>query len=244
MKSQKLKILAIIPARGGSKGIPLKNIKKLNKLPLVAHTIQDAKNSKQINRIIVSTDNKKIAEISRKYGAETPFLRPKSFSKNSSSTLDVVQHTIQFLKKVENYTPDIVTILLPTSPFRASTLIDDSIKLLKKSDATSVVNVAKNKEHAFKAFLLKDDFLKPFKANHKKYYQRQLLPDFFHTTGSVYTFWFTTLKKYGHYYGPRMKPIITADEKMNIDIYNVFDFFVAEMTQKYWKSYLKKNQSD
>ena len=124
MKSQKLKILAIIPARGGSKGIPLKNIKKLNKLPLVAHTIQDAKNSKQINRIIVSTDNKKIAEISRKYGAETPFLRPKSFSKNSSSTLDVVQHTIQFLKKVENYTPDIVTILLPTSPFRNSTLID------------------------------------------------------------------------------------------------------------------------
>ena len=85
MKSQKLKILAIIPARGGSKGIPLKNIKKLNKLPLVAHTIQDAKNSKQINRIIVSTDNKKIAEISRKYGAETPFLRPKSFSKNNSS---------------------------------------------------------------------------------------------------------------------------------------------------------------
>ena len=244
MKSQKLKILAIIPARGGSKGIPLKNIKKLNKLPLVAHTIQDAKNSKQINRIIVSTDNKKIAEISRKYGAETPFLRPKSFSKNSSSTLDVVQHTIQFLKKVENYTPDIVTILLPTSPFRDSTLIDDSIKLLKKSDATSVVNVAKNKEHAFKAFLLKDGFLKPFKTNHKKYYQRQLLPDFFHTTGSVYTFWLTTLKKYGHYYGPRMKPIITADEKMNIDIDNVFDFFVAEMTQKYWKSYLKKNQSD
>jgi N-acylneuraminate cytidylyltransferase/CMP-N,N'-diacetyllegionaminic acid synthase len=244
MKSQKLKILAIIPARGGSKEIPLKNIKKLNKLPLVAHTIQDAKNSKQINRIIVSTDNKKIAEISRKYGAETPFLRPKSFSKNSSSTLDVVQHTIQFLKKVENYTPDIVTILLPTSPFRDSTLIDDSIKLLKKSDATSVVNVAKNKEHAFKAFLLKDGFLKPFKTNHKKYYQRQLLPDFFHTTGSVYTFWLTTLKKYGHYYGPRMKPIITADEKMNIDIDNVFDFFVAEMTQKYWKSYLKKNQSD
>jgi len=244
MESKKLKIIAIIPARGGSKEIPLKNIKKLGKLPLVVHSIQAAKNSKQINRIIVSTDNKKIADISRKYGAETPFLRPKSFSKDTSSTLDVVQHTIQFLKEVENYTPDIVTILLPTSPFRSLNLIDDSIKLLRKSNATSVVNVAKNKDHAFKAFLLKGDFLKPFKTNHKKYYQRQLLPDFFHTTGSVYTFWLSTLKKYGHYYGPRMKPIITTDDKMNIDIDNLFDLFIAEMTQKYWKSYLKKNQNN
>ena len=74
MESKNLKIIAIIPARGGSKGIPLKNIKKLGKLPLVAHSIQAAKNSKQINRIIVSTDNKKIAEISKKYGAETTIL--------------------------------------------------------------------------------------------------------------------------------------------------------------------------
>jgi|TARA_B110000467_G_C18212769_1_gene418433 CMP-N,N'-diacetyllegionaminic acid synthase len=244
MQNKNLKILAIIPARGGSKGIPLKNIKKLDKLPLVAHTIQDAKISKQINRIIVSTDNKKIAEISKKYGAECPFLRPKSFSKDSSSTLDVIQHTIRFLKEVENYIPDIVVILLPTSPFRSLNLIDDSIKLLRKTNATSVVNVAKNKDHAFKAFLLKDDFLKPFKINHKKYYQRQLFPDFFHTTGSVYTFWLTTLKKYGHYYGPRMKPIVTNDDKMNLDIDNIFDFFMAEMTQKYWKSYLKKNQNN
>jgi CMP-N,N'-diacetyllegionaminic acid synthase len=244
MQNKNLKILAIIPARGGSKGIPLKNIKKLDKLPLVAHTIQDAKISKQINRIIVSTDNKKIAEISKKYGAECPFLRPKSFSKDSSSTLDVIQHTIKFLKEVENYIPDIVVILLPTSPFRSLNLIDDSIKLLRKTNATSVVNVAKNKDHAFKAFFLKDDFLKPFKKNHKKYYQRQLFPDFFHTTGSVYTFWLTTLKKYGHYYGPRMKPIVTNDDKMNLDIDNIFDFFMAEMTQKYWKSYLKKNQNN
>jgi CMP-N,N'-diacetyllegionaminic acid synthase len=244
MQNKNLKILAIIPARGGSKGIPLKNIKKLDKLPLVAHTIQDAKISKQINRIIVSTDNKKIAEISKKYGAECPFLRPKSFSKDSSSTLDVIQHTIRFLKEVENYIPDIVVILLPTSPFRSLNLIDDSIKLLRKTNATSVVNVAKNKDHAFKAFLLKDDFLKPFKINHKKYYQRQQFPDFFHTTGSVYTFWLTTLKKYGHYYGPRMKPIVTNDDKMNLDIDNIFDFFMAEMTQKYWKSYLKKNQNN
>ena len=235
-----MKILAIIPARGGSKGIPSKNIQKLGKLPLVAHTIKSVKNSKKVNRIIVSTDNEKIAKIAKQYGAEVPFLRPKKFSRDGSSTLDVVQHTLQFLEKVENYIPDIITILLPTSPFRPVKVIDKSISLLRNSNATSVVSVHKTKTHPFKAFLPKNDFLKPLKQDYKKYYQRQKLPPFYHTTGIAYTFWFDTLKKYGHYYGPRMKPLISHSDEMNLDIDNVFDFFVAEMTLKYWKTYAKK----
>ncbi len=244
MKNKDLKILAIIPGRGGSKGIPSKNIQKLGELPLIAHTIRSAKNSKKVNRIIVSTDNKKIAKIAREHGADVPFLRPKKFSRDSSSTLDVVQHTIHYLQKVENYTPDIITILLPTSPFRSPDLIDKSIKLLKKTNATSVVSVFKSKEHAFKAFLPKDGFLKPFKSNYKKYYRRQLLPDFYHTTGAAYTFWFDTLKKFGHYYGPRMKPIISTKDEMNVDVDSLFDLFVAEMTQKHWKKYSKNKHSN
>lgn len=238
-----MKVLAIIPARGGSKGIPSKNIQKLGKLPLIAHTIKSAKNSKKVNRIIVSTDNKKIAKIAEQYGAEVPFLRPKKFSRDSSSTLDVVQHAIEYLQKVENYTPDIITILLPTSPFRPPNLIDESIKLLKNTNATSVVSVHKTKTHPFKAFLPENGFLKPFKRDYRKYYQRQKLPPFYHTTGAAYTFWFDTLKKYGHYYGPRMKPLISYNDEMNIDIDNVFDFFIAEMTLKYWKTYPKKFKS-
>ncbi len=168
MKNKDLKILAIIPGRGDSKGIPSKNIQKLGELPLIAHTIRSAKKSTKVNRIIVSTDNKKIAKIAREYGADVPFLRPKKFSRDSSSTLDVVQHTIHYLQKVENYTPDIITILLPTSPFRSPDLIDKSIKLLKKTNATSVVSVFKSKEHAFKAFLPNRGFLKPFKSDYKK----------------------------------------------------------------------------
>ena len=238
-----MKVLAIIPARGDSKSIPSKNIQKLGKLPLIAHTIESAKNSKEVNRIIVSTDNKKIAKIAEKYGAEVPFLRPKKFSRDSSSTLDVVQHAIQFLQKVENYTPDIITILLPTSPFRPPNLIDESVKLLKNTKATSVVSVHKTKTHPFKAFLPENGFLKPFKRDYRKYYQRQKLPHFYHTTGTAYTFWFDTLKKYGHYYGPRMKPLFSYNDEMNIDIDNVFDFFIAEMTLKYWKTYPKKFKS-
>jgi len=235
-----MKVLAIIPARGGSKGIPSKNIQKLGKIPLVAYTINAAKNSKMINRIIVSTNNKKIANIAKKYGAEVPFLRPEKYSRDSSSTLDVVQHTLQFLEKTENYIPDIVTILLPTSPFRPSNLIDESIKQLKNTNATSVVSVHKTRTHPFKAFKQKKNFLIPFRLDYRKYYQRQKLPPFYHTTGAVYTFWYKTLKKYGHYYGPRMKPLISNRDEMNIDIDNKFDFFVAEMTLKYWDSYSKK----
>ena len=131
--------------------------------------------------------------------------------------------------------------MLPTSPFRPFNLIDKSIELLKKSNATSVVSVFKSKDHAFKAFIPKDGFLKPFRKDYRKYYQRQVLPDMFHTTGSAYTFWFDTLKKYGHYYGPRMKPLISKDSEMNIDVDELFDLFVAEMTSKYWKEYLKKS---
>ena len=240
MKNKDLKILAIIPGRGGSKGIPSKNIQKLGKLPLIAHTIQSAKGSKKVNRIIVSTDSKKIAKIAEKYGAEVPFLRPKKFSRDSSSTLDVVKHTIQFLQKVEKYTPDIIIILLPTAPFRPPNLIDESVKLLKNTNATSVVSVLKTKTHPFKVFLPENGFLKPFKRDYQKYYQRQKLPDFYHTTGAAYTFWFDTLKKYGHYYGPRMKPLISHYDEMNVDIDSIFDLFIAEMTLKYWKNYSKK----
>lgn len=235
-----MKVLAIIPARGGSKSIPSKNIQKLGKLPLIAYTIKSAKNSKEVNRIIVSTDNKIIAKIAEKYGAEVPFLRPKKFSRDSSSTLDVVQHAIQFLQKVENYTPDIITILLPITPFRPPHLIDESIKLLKNTNATSVISVFKTRTHPFKAFVSEKGFLKPFKQDYLKYYQRQKLPAFYHTTGATYTFWLHTLKKYGNYYGPKIKPIISYNDEMNVDIDFVFDFFIAEMTLKYWKTYSKK----
>jgi len=235
-----MKILAIIPARGGSKSIPSKNIQKLGSLPLVAHTIKSAKESKLVNRIIVSTDNRKIAEAAKKYGADIPFIRPKRFAQDSSSTLDVVKHALQALQKLEGYTPDIVTVLLPTTPFRHPTVIDDSVRLLKRTNATSVISVHKTRTHPFKAFMPKNGFLEPFKRDYLKYYQRQKLPDFYHTTGAAYTFWYDILEKYGNYYGPRIKPLVSHTDEMNIDLDFVFDFFVAEMTLKYWKKYPKK----
>ena len=105
-----MKIVAIIPARGGSKGIPLKNIKKLFGKSLIEHTINAALNSKKINKVIVSTDNEKIARISKSLGAEVPFLRPKKISTDSSNSIDVIKHALKKLEK-SKFIPDIIVML-------------------------------------------------------------------------------------------------------------------------------------
>ncbi len=230
-----MKILAIIPARGGSKSIPLKNIKKLSGKPLIEYTINAALNSKKIDKIIVSTDNEKIAKISKSLGAEVPFSRPRKISSDTSQTIDLVKHTIKKLEE-SNYIPDIVTILQPTSPFRTGDIIDKSINMLK-SNFSSVVSVTKIKKHPYSAFWFQGKYLKPFKKNFQKFYQRQLFPELFYPTGAIYTFWTSTLTKYNSIYGNKIKPLITNDEMTNLDIDDDFDFFVAEMCLKYWKKY-------
>ena len=194
MKSYK--ILAIIPARGGSKAIRRKNLQKLSGKPLIVHTIIAAKKTKSINKIIVSTDDKEIEKISKNNGAEVPFLRPKQISKDTSSTIEVIKHALKFLQENQSYVPDIIILLQPTSPLRTSQLITKTINTLKKSKATSVITVSKITKHPYASYWLKNDFLKPFEKNFTKYSRRQEFPDLFFPTGAVYTFWYDTLKKF------------------------------------------------
>jgi CMP-N-acetylneuraminic acid synthetase len=236
MKSYK--ILAIIPARGGSKGIRRKNLQKLSGKPLIAHTIIAAKKTKSINKIIVSTDDKEIGKISKNNGAEVPFLRPKQISKDTSSIIEVIKHALKFLQENQSYVPDIIILLQPTSPLRTSQLITKTINTLKKSKATSVITVSKITKHPYAAYWLKNDFLKPFEKNSAKYSRRQEFPDLFFPTGAVYTFWYDTLKKFNSLHGPKIKPIVVHDEDIDID--NLQDLFFAEMMLKNWKKY-KKN---
>ena len=123
-----MEILAIIPARGGSKGIPMKNLIKLNKKPLLEYSITSALNSKFITKTIVSTDNKKIANYSKKLNAEV-IIRPKKFATNTSKIEPVIEHSINFLKKNSNFIPDLIVLLQNTSPFRTSKHIDNALKL-------------------------------------------------------------------------------------------------------------------
>ena len=234
MKSYK--ILAIIPARGGSKEIRRKNLQKLSGKPLIAHTIIAAKKTKSINKIIVSTDDKEIGKISKNNGAEVPFLRPKQISKDTSSTIEVIKHALKFLQENQSYVPDIIILLQPT--LRTSQLITKTINTLKKSKATSVITVSKITKHPYASYWLKNDFLKPFEKSSTKYSRRQEFPDLFFPTGAVYTFWYDTLKKFNSLHGPKIKPIVVQDEDIDID--NLQDLFFAEMMLKNWKKY-KKN---
>ena len=227
-----MEILAIIPARGGSKGIHKKNIRLLNNKPLIVHTINAAKNSKLITKLIVSTDDKKIASISKKYSAEIPFMRPKKLSRDNSSLSDVISHSLQYLEKKENYIPDIIIILQPTSPLRTSEKIDSSILSLKRSKADSVISVCIPRNHPYRSFLIDNHYLKPLRKDFKKYYQRQLLPKIYSPTGEIYAFWIETWKKYKSYYGKSMKPLLPKKNEIILDIDNETDFFVCESILK------------
>ena len=152
------------------------------------YTISCAKNSK-INRIIVSTDSLKIANLSKKLGVDVPFLRPKKYALDGSTTLSVVKHALDYLSSKEQYIPDIIVILQPTSPLRKSSSINQSIKILQKSKATSVLGIRPiNDHHPYASFYLRNKFLVPHKKDFMKYYQRQKVPDYYFPTGSIYTF--------------------------------------------------------
>lgn len=235
-----MNVLAIIPARGGSKGIPMKNIRKLAGKPLIQYTIENAKKSTKINKIVVSTDNRKIAQVANSLEVDVPFLRPKKISKDSSLILDTIKHVLKFLETKSSYVPDIIILLQPTSPFRTSKLIDKSITMLTRSKATSILTVSKIRTHPFGSFWITKKYLKPFRYNFTKYYQRQKFPSLYFPTGDVYTFWKTTLEKYDSIYGPRIKPLI-INEDNTIDIDNLFDLFLSEMKLLYWNNYRKIN---
>jgi len=235
-----LKILSLIPARGGSKGIPMKNSRFFGKKPLIGYTIETAKKSKIFDKIIVSTDNKKIAKISESFGAEVPLLRPKSISTNTTTIFKVIEHIMKYLENQECYVPDIIFVLQPTSPFRTSQMIVKSYKILKNSNATSVISVTKVKEHPYISFWQKGNYLKPFQKNFEKHSIRQNRTPLFYPTGSIYAFWTKNLKNHKSIYGPRIMPLIVNQKEFNLDIDDPYDFFIGEMTLKFWSKH-KKN---
>lgn len=153
-------IISIIPARAGSKGVPGKNIKKLNGKPLIAYSILSSLKSKLINRTIVSTDSKEIASIAKEYGAEVPFLRPKNIALDHSTDYELISNAIEWLKKEENYESDYIVHLRPTTPLREYCNIDCAIKIfLSNDEATALRSVHEMGESAYKYMEIKNSQL-------------------------------------------------------------------------------------
>jgi CMP-N-acetylneuraminic acid synthetase len=226
------RIIAIIPARGGSKGIPRKNVRLLNGKPLIAYSIEMALKSRHINRVIVSTEDQEIAEISKKYGAEV-IIRPKELARDDSPTIDVVFHILDFLEK-EGYKPDVVVLLQPTSPLRNAEDIDNAVKLFLSNNCDSVVSVCEVEHSPFWSFKIENGYLKPiFEENYIKM-RRQDLPNVYVPNGALYVSTPATLRKYKSFYCPKTIPYVMPLER-SIDIDNEIDLMLAELILKKYK---------
>ncbi len=153
-------VVAVIPARGGSKGIPDKNIKPLAGRPLLAYSIQVAQLAHNIDRVIVSTDSERYADIAREYGAEIPFLRPAKLAKDTSSDYGFIRHLLDWLSK-EKGTPDLLVHLRPTTPFRDIAVVDAAVEhILRTEEVTSLRSVHEMSESAYKTFEIENNRLK------------------------------------------------------------------------------------
>lgn len=158
MKGQE--VIALIPARGGSKSIPRKNIYPILDKPLIAWSIEQAKRADKISRVIVSTDDEEIAEISLKYGAEVPFIRPDEFSTDTATDLDVFKHAINWLRINEGYSPKLIVHLRPTGPARYINLIDEAIVKLNKNDSyDSLRSVSLSDQTPYKMWFIENNRL-------------------------------------------------------------------------------------
>jgi len=231
MLNKKHEILAIIPARGGSKGVPRKNIKILAGKPLIAWTIETALKTSWINRVIVSTDDEEIAEISKKHGADLPFMGPKEFAGNTASDMPVYQHALKWLDDNEHYGPDIIVWLRPTSPLRSCADIEAAVQKLITTDADWVRSVCPVEHHPYWVFRCADnDKLSSFVEGIKleNYFQRQLLPEAYRLNGAVDVAWRTTITKKNLLYSGDVRGYKMPVER-SVDMDGELDFALAEI---------------
>lgn len=222
--------LALIPARGGSKGIPRKNIRNFAGYPLIAWSIAAAKQSKSVTRVIVSTDDEEIAAVARQFGAETPFLRPAEFAQDKTTDLPVFVHALKWLDENEGYKPDVVVQLRPTSPIRPRGLVDKAIEiLLAHPDADSVRGVVSAGQNPHKMWRLPNGENAPMKnllevegIDEPYNAPRQILPPVYWQTGHIDAIRAETILN-GSMSGKNIYPLV-IDSVFTVDIDNLQDW--------------------
>jgi N-acylneuraminate cytidylyltransferase len=230
-----MKILGIIPARGGSKSVPRKNIKELAGKPLIQYTVEAGKHAKLISRLILSSDDAEIIEVAKTLNLEVPFIRPSHLAEDSSPTLPVIQHALKYFEAL-NINFDAVCLLQVTSPFKTSDFIDEAINKFSESGADSLVSVQKvpaeyNPHWTFKPD--ENNFLKLTTSDKEIISRRQDLPTVYHRDGLIYITKTSVLLNQNSLYGKKIAYIESPPEGcINID--TMSDWKQAE-------NYLKQN---
>ena len=217
-------ILALIPARGGSKGIPRKNIRNFAGYPLIAWSIAAGLQANTVNRVIVSTDDEEIAAVARQYGAETPFLRPPELAQDRTNDFLVFDHALKWLEDIESYKPDIIVQLRPTSPVRPKDCVDGAVRtLIENLDADSVRGVVpaaqnphkmwrfKGYDKPMKPLLEVEGVIEPYNA------PRQILPPVYWQTGHIDVIRTATISRKHSLTGSIVYPFV-IDARYTVDI--------------------------
>jgi len=225
-------VIALIPARGGSKSIPRKNIRPFGGYPLIAYSIAAGLAAESVARVIVSTDDPEIAAISRSYGAETPYLRPAEYSEDNTPDLPVFKHALDWLAENEDYHPEIVVQLRPTSPLRRVWHIDQAVlRLLEHPEVDSIRTICVPFQNPFKMWQIRPDgLMQPLiQTSYREPYNmpRQLLPDVYWQTGYVDAAWSDTILEKGSMTGDSILPLIIPPGDW-IDIDSADDWLRAE----------------
>jgi len=223
-----METLAIIPARGGSKGLPGKNIRPLDGVPLIGHTIRAVREADSVTRVLVSTDDEEIASVSRELGAEVPFLRPVELSDDKASGVDVCLHALAFAEDELGFQPDFVVLLQPTSPLRNSVDINAAVGLLRESGADSVVSVKPVTEYPqWMKKMDREQRVSPLFDELEITSARQDLEKSYLLNGAIYLSTTASLKKHGSFYGGDTRGYVMPEER-SIDIDTLDDFLMAE----------------
>lgn len=228
-----MKILGVIPARSGSKGVKNKNIRLLSGKPLIAYTIESGLKSKMITDLVVTTDSEEIRRIAMIYGAQCPFLRPMELSHDSALAVPTIQHAVKEMEEIKKTEYDYVVMLQPTSPLKLAEDIDDAIKMLIINNADgiiSVVDVGNNHPMKMKKYLSNDGIsgeLVDYEAPPKENCPRQELPPVFIVNGAIYATKRNVLMKYNSFKGKYCIGFTMPPEK-SVNIDNEFDFYLAE----------------
>jgi CMP-N,N'-diacetyllegionaminic acid synthase len=232
--------VAIVPARAGSKGISRKNARPFGGIPLIVRTVQAALAAKRITRVIVSSDDEEMMDLAREAGAEVPFKRPASLATDSSRTVDVIAHVLDYLRD-SNDEPDMFVMLQPTSPFRTAEDVDGGVEKLRASeDAEALVSVCQASHHPMKMHMIAEGLLQPFVHNPYGTVNRNELPPAFQENGSLYV---QTTKSFRSnatqfYCGLKSKKIMAyvMPAESSIDLDTEMDWAIGEMLLRHRES--------
>ncbi len=224
------KILAVIPARGGSKGVPRKNIRQLGDRPLIAYTIQTALAVREmLHRVIVSTDDEEIAGVARQYGAEVPFMRPAELGADKARMVPVLQHAVRFVEDQDQLHLDWVLLLQPTTPYRAVEDIRAAVRLARAGGCDSVISVVQVFHvHPILMKRIENDQLVPFSIEEKEGTRRQdYQPPAYMRNGAIYLTRRDGLMENNSIWGKTIRPYVMPEER-SVNIDSEIDFLIAE----------------